>query len=153
MDVHRCLLERRTWQDSGATSLVTECGMSNGCPWDTGGLDNTVGPEWYIEDGISNRPLSCPVHLSNGHPLDIYFFTVGSAWSVRLENPIDISWKSIGQVDWSGQWDHAAWSVRLVCPCLIDVQWKSIGQVDWSGHWPLVLSFVPVANRYTCAVG
>ena len=41
-------LDRWTGQDSG-TSLVSEGGMSNGCPMDvhwTGGLDRTVGHAW-----------------------------------------------------------------------------------------------------------
>ena len=49
-------------------------------PWDvhwTGGLDRTVGL-----DG-----------------------TVGQAWSVRVGCPMDVPWMSIGQVDWTGQWD------------------------------------------------
>ena len=66
-------MDRWTGQDSG-TSLVSEGGMSNGCPMDvhrTGGLDKTVG----------------------------------QAWSVRVGCPMDVPWTSIGQVDWTGQWD------------------------------------------------
>ena len=31
--------------------------------------------------------------------------TVGQAWSVRVGCPMDVPWMSIGQVDWTGQWD------------------------------------------------
>ena len=66
-------------QDSG-TSLVSEGGMSNGRPMDvhwTGGLDRTVGQAWSVMGG-------CPM-------------MVGC--------PMDVPWTSIGQVDWTGQWD------------------------------------------------
>ena len=31
--------------------------------------------------------------------------TVGQAWSVRVGCPMDVPWTSIGQMDWTGQWD------------------------------------------------
>ena len=61
-------MDRWTGHDSG-TSLVSEGGMSNGCPSDvqwTGGLDSTVGQAWSVRVG-------CPMDvqwMSHGHPLD-----------------------------------------------------------------------------------
>ena len=46
-------MDRWTGRDSG-TSLVSEGGMSNGCPMDvhwTGGLDRTVGQAWSVRVG------------------------------------------------------------------------------------------------------
>ena len=84
------------------TNLVSEGGMSNGRPMDvhwTGGLDRTVGTSLVSEGGMSNgRPMD--VHWTGG--LDR---TVGQAWSVRVGCPMDVPWMSIGQVDWTGQWD------------------------------------------------
>ena len=31
--------------------------------------------------------------------------TVGQTWSVRVGCPMDVHGTSIGQVDWTGQWD------------------------------------------------
>ena len=55
MDAHW----RWTGWDSGI-SLVTEGGMSNGCPMDvhwTGGLDRTVGQAWSVRVGC---PMDVP---------------------------------------------------------------------------------------------
>ena len=52
-------LDRWTGQDSG-TSLISEGGMSNGCPMDvhwTGGLDGTVGQAWSVRVGC---PMDIP---------------------------------------------------------------------------------------------
>ena len=68
--------------------------MSSGRPMDihwTGGLDRTVGQAWSVRVG-------CPVGVHWTGGLDR---TVGQAWSVRR----DVQWASIGQVDWTGQWD------------------------------------------------
>ena len=48
--------------------------------------------------------------MSNGCPMDVHWTggldrTVGQAWSVRVGCPMDVPWMSIGQVDWTGQWD------------------------------------------------
>ena len=53
----------------------------------------------YIQP-ISHYPPPWDVHWTGG--LD---GTVGQAWSVRVGCPMDIPWMSIGQVDWTGQWD------------------------------------------------
>ena len=61
--------------------------------------DGTVGQAWSVRVGLSNgRPMD--VHLTGG--LD---GTVGQAWSVRVGSPMDVPCMSIGQVDWTGQWD------------------------------------------------
>ena len=72
--------------------------MSNGRPMDvhrTGGLDRTMGQAWSVRVG-------CPMDVRRTGGLDR---TVGQAWSVRVGCPMDVPWTSIGQVDWTGQWD------------------------------------------------
>ena len=76
----------------------------------------------YIQP-ISHYPPPWDVHWTGG--LD---GTVGQAWSVRVGCPMDVPWMSIGQVDWTGQWDKPGHAVRVGCP--MDVPWMSIGQVD-----------------------
>ena len=85
-------------QDSG-TSLVSEGGTSNGRPMDDRWTGQDSGTSLVSEGGTSNgRPMD--VHWTGG--LDR---TVGQAWSVRVGRPMDVPWMSIGQVDWTGQWD------------------------------------------------
>ena len=92
-------LDRWTGQDSG-TSLVSEGGMSSGCPSD----------KWTGRD--SGTSLVSEGGMSSGRPVDVHWTggldrTVGQAWSVRVGCPmdVDVPWMSIGQVDWMGQWD------------------------------------------------
>ena len=94
----RCSLDRWTGQDSG-TSLVSEGGMSNGCPVDvhwTGGLHGQDSGTSLVSEG----------GMSNGCPVDVHWTgglarTVGQAWSVRVGCPMDVPWTSIGQVEQS----------------------------------------------------
>ena len=100
--------------------------MSNGRPMDvhwTGGLDRTVGQAWSVRVGCpmdvpwtsiggqdSGTSLVSEGGMSNGRPVDVHSTggldrTVGQAWSVRVGCPMDVPCTSIGQVDWTGQWD------------------------------------------------
>ena len=118
-----CPLDRWTGRDSG-TSLVSEGGMSNGRPVDahwTGGLDGIVGQAWSVRVGCpldrwtgqdSGTSLVSEGGMSNGRPWDVHWTggldrTVGQAWSVRAGCPMDVHGTSIGQVDWTGQWDKS----------------------------------------------
>ena len=72
--------------------------------------------------------------MSSGRPLDIHWTggldrTVGQAWSVRR----DVQWTSIGQVDWTGQWDKPG---QRGWRCPVGVHWtggldRTVGQA-WS---------------------
>ena len=71
---------------------------SHGCPLD----------RWTGRD--SGTSLVSEGGMSNGRPVDVHWTggldgTVGQAWSVRVGCPMDVPWMSIGQVDWTGQWD------------------------------------------------
>ena len=131
------VLDMWTGQDNGS-SLVSEGWMFMDVHWKDG-LDRTVGQharlvrvgcpldKWtgldseaslVSDDGRSNRPLSCQVHLSNGCLLDIH-------WTGGLDRTLDIH--LTGGLD---RTVGPALSARLGSSCLIDQQWKSIGQVD-----------------------
>ena len=68
----------------------------------------TVLVRWTGQD--SGTSLVSEGGMSNGHPVGVHWTggldrTVGQAWSVRVGCPMDVPWTSIGQVDWTGQWD------------------------------------------------
>ena len=63
---------------------------------------------WTGQD--SGTSLVSEGGMSNGRPMDVHWTggldrTVGQAWSVRAGCPMDVHGTSIGQVDWTGQWD------------------------------------------------
>ena len=63
---------------------------------------------WTGQDSGTN--LVSEGGMANGRPMDVHWTggldrTVGKAWSVRVGCPMDVPWMSIGQVDWTGQWD------------------------------------------------
>ena len=64
--------------------------MSHGCPLD----------RWTGQDSRTS--------LSHGGPLDrLTGQDSGTTCSVRVGCPMDVPWMSIGQVDWTGQWDKS----------------------------------------------
>ena len=63
---------------------------------------------WTGQD--SGTSLVSEGEMSNECPMDVHWTggldrTVGQAWSVRVGCPMNVPWMSIGQVDWTGQWD------------------------------------------------
>ena len=91
-----------TGQDCG---ISRDGGMSNGhptphgCPMDVPWTSRGCPMDrWTGQDSGTG----CPVDVHSTGGLDR---TVGQAWSVREGCPMDVPWMSIGQVDWTGQWD------------------------------------------------
>ena len=96
----------------------TSIGLVVNVHW-TGGLDGTIGQVWSLRMGCpldrwtgqdSGTSLVSEGGMSNGSPHDVQWTggldgTVGKVWSLRVGCPMDVPWVSIGQVDWTGQWD------------------------------------------------